>query len=186
MSRTSHESSMSDGLSRVQLPLLLLSLALLVGMSRFDTLRPVEGQVVALLLPLIAVVSGVGPFRETLPALRNAAFLVGAVVLVLAELGAYGVVFKNENVTLPLSELLTLGVCVLGALLCEVAAAQRGLRTRITAWIALAVAFACYFPGHAAEKNLFGSVFAAFLVSLFVGGGGGLFLGEFAVRKARA
>lgn len=186
MSRVSHESSMSDGLSRLRLPLLLLSLAMLIGGSRFDTLRPVEGQVIALLLPVIAVVSGVGPFRETLPALRNAAFLVGAVVLVLTELGAYGVVFRSENVALPLSELLILGVCVLGALLCEVAAAQRGLRTRITAWIALAVVFALYFPGHAAEQNLFGSVFAAFLVSLFVGGGGGLFLGEFAVRKARA
>jgi len=177
---------MSDGLPRLRLPPLLLSLALLIGGSRFDALRPVEGRVIALVLPVIAVLSGVGPFRETLPALRNAAFLVGAVVLVLTELGAYGVVFNDQSVALPMSELLILGVCVLGALLCEVAAAQRGLRTRITAWIALAVVFACYFPGHAAEKNLFGSVFAAFLVSLFVGGGGGLFLGEFAVRKARA
>ncbi len=186
MPRASHESSMSDGLSRVRLPLLLLSLAMLIGGSRFDTLRPVEGQTIALVLPAIAVLSAVAPFRETLPALRNAAFLLGAVVFALTELGAYGVVFKDENSTLPLSQLLILGVCVVGAVLCEVAAAQRGLRTRVTAWITLTVVFAFYFPGHAVDKNLFGSVFAAFLVALFVGGGGGLFLGEFAVRRARA
>jgi len=46
--------------------------------------------------------------------------------------------------------------------------------------------FALYFPGHAVTKNLFGSVFAAFIVALFVGGGSGLFLGEFAVRKVRS
>ena len=67
----------------------------------------------------------------------------------------------------------------------EVAGAQRGLRTRISAWLGMAIVFALYFPGHASPQNLFGSVFAAFLVALFVGGGSGLFLGEFAVRRAR-
>ncbi|HEY3668580.1 MAG TPA: hypothetical protein VGL19_21420 [Polyangiaceae bacterium] len=177
---------MSDGLSRARLPLLLLSLAMLIGGSRFDTLRPIEGQVVAFVLPAVAVLSAVGPFRETLPSLRNAAFLIGGVVLVLSEFGAFNVVINDQNVALPVSQRVILAACVLGAVLCEVAAAQRGLRTRITAWLGLAVVFAFYFPGHAAAQNLFGSVFAAFLVALFVGGGSGLFLGEVAVRRARA
>jgi hypothetical protein len=177
---------MSEGLSRLRLPLLLLSLALLVGASKFDTLRPVEGQVVALLLPVIAVVSGVGPFLDTIPTLRNAAFLTGAIVLLLSELGAYGVVFGGASAPVPLSQLLLLLACLVAAVLCEVAAAQRSVRVRFTAWLGLAVVFGCYFPGHAAEKNLFGSVFAAFIVALFLGGGGGLFLGELAVRRARA
>jgi hypothetical protein len=186
MSSASRESSMSDGPSRFRLPLLLFSLALLVGGSKFDGLRPLEGQVVAFAVPVVAVFSGVGPFTETLPSLRNAVFVLGAVVLVLSGLGAYGVVFNDDNVALPLSEQIILGACVVGALLCEVAAAQRGLRSRLTAWLGLAVVFALYFPGHASSKNLFGSVFAAFLIALFLGGGSGLFLGEFAVRRARA
>ncbi len=78
-----------------------------------------------------------------------------------------------------------LGLSLVLAVVFEVAGAQRGLRSRLSAWLGMAIVFALYFPGHAAPKNLFGSVFAAFLVALFVGGGAGLFLGEFAVRRAR-
>jgi hypothetical protein len=177
---------MSESLSRLRLPLLLLSLALLIGGSKFDTLRPVEGQVVALVLPLIAVASAVGPFLDTIPPLRNAAFLTAAVVFVLSELSIYGAVFDGANVTMPVAQLLLLVACLVAAVLCEVAAAQRSVRVRCTAWLGLAVVFGCYFPGHTSEKNLFGSVFAAFIVALFLGGGGGLFLGELAVRRARA
>ena len=177
---------MSEALSRLRLPLLLLSLALLVGGSKFDTLRPGEGQVVALLLALIDVVSGVGPFVDTIPTLRNAAFLLGAVVLGFTELSAYGAVFGDDHVPPPLSQLLVLLVCLLAAVLCEVAAAQRSVRVRCAAWLGVAIVFGCYFPGHTTAQNLFGSVFAAFLVALFVGGGGGLFLGELAVRRTRS
>ncbi|MEO8905556.1 MAG: hypothetical protein ABI488_23820 [Polyangiaceae bacterium] len=171
--------------SRARLPLLLLALALLIGGSKLDTLRPVEGQVVALALPVIAVLSGCVPFRETDAALRNVVFGLGAVVLVLAEYGACGVVIDGTNESLPVVFRAVLMACAFGALLCEVAAAQRGFRSRLTAWLGLAVGFALYFPGHASEKNLFGSVFAAFLVAMFAGGGAGLFIGEYAVRKAR-
>ncbi len=177
---------MSDGPTRVRLPLLLLSFALLVGGSKLDSLRPVEGQVVALGLPVVAVLSGAGPFVHTIQPLRNAAFGVGAVVLLFTELGAYGASFGTANAPLPLTQRLLLLACVIGALLCEVAAAQRSLRVRLTAWIGLSVAFGLYLPGHVSDRNLFGSVFAAFLVALFAGGGGGLLLGEVAVRRARA
>ena len=70
--------------------------------------------------------------------------------------------------------------------LLEAAGAHRGLRSRLSAWLGLGIVFALYFPGHAAPQNLFGSVFAAFFIALFVGGGGGLFLGEFAARRARS
>ena len=179
------ESSMSDGLSRFRLPLLLLAFALLIGGSKLDTLRPVEGQIVAFAVPAIAVLSGCAPFRESDATLRNVVFGLGAVVLGLSELGAYGVVANGTNESLPVWQRMVLVACAFGALLCEVAAAQRGFRTRLTAWLGLAVGFALYFPGHASDKNLFGSVFAAFLVAMFAGGGAGLFIGEYAVRKAR-
>ncbi len=185
MSAACGESSMSDGATRFRLPLLLLSFALLVGGSKLDSLRPVEGQVVALALPVIAVWSGAGPFLDTIPPLRNAAFGIGAVVLVFSELGAYGAVIGPANGLLPLTQRLLLMACVIGALLCEVAAAQRSLRVRLTAWIGLAVVFGLYLPGHVSDKNLFGSVFAAFILALFAGGGVGLLLGELAVRRAR-
>jgi len=81
---------------------------------------------------------------------------------------------------------LVLASCMVLAVVFEVAGAQRGLRSRLSAWFGLAIVFALYFPGHASTNNLFGSVFAAFFIALFVGGGAGLCVGEFAVRRARA
>jgi hypothetical protein len=177
---------MSDALSRLRLPLLLGSLLLLVGGSKLDSVRPFEGQVVALLVPLIAVLSGVAPFRDAHSSLRNRVFALGALVLVLAELGAYRVVFEDTVAAPALSVTLLLVLAMPLSVLFEVAGAQRGLRSRLSAWLGLGIAFALYFPAHAAPDNLFGSVFAAFLIALFLGGGVGLCLGEFAVRRARA
>jgi hypothetical protein len=176
---------MSDGLSRFRLPLLIFSLLLLVGGSKLDSVRPVEGQVVALVIPVVAVFSGVGPFWDSDPPLRDWVFGLGALVLMLAELGAYHVVFQDLVASPTLAVLALLGLSLVLAVTFEVAGAQRGLRSRLSAWLGMAIVFAVYFPGHAAPQNLFGSVFAAFLVALFVGGGSGLFLGEFAVRRAR-
>jgi len=177
---------MSDALSRLRLPLLLCSLLLLVGGSKLDSVRPFEGQVVALLIPVIAVFSGVAPFRDAHSTLRNVVFAFGALVLVLAELGPYRVVLQDQVAAPALSVALGLAVAMLLAVVLEVAGAQRGLRSRLSAWFGLAIVFALYFPAHAAPNNLFGSVFAAFLIALFLGGGLGLCVGEFAVRRARA
>ena len=181
-----HEPRMSDALSRLRLPLLLFSLLLLVGGSKLDSVRPVEGQIVALVIPAVAVISGVSPFRDAHSRLRNGVFALGALLLLLTELGACGVVFEGSVAPPPLPLKLLLALAMMLAVALEVAGAQRGLRSRLSAWCGLATVFALYFPGHAVIQNLFGSVFAAFLVALFLGGGGGLFLGELAVRRARA
>jgi hypothetical protein len=180
------ESSMSPGLSRLRLPLLLLSLVLLIGGSRFDTLRPVEGQVLAFGVPAIAVASGVSPFRDAHGGLRAAVFALGALVLGIALLGSYSVVFEDTLEAPSMARILALGAAMLAAVLLEVAGAQRHTRSRLSAWLGLASVFAIFFPSHASLKNLFGSVFGAFMVALFAGGGGGLFLGEFAVRRTRS
>lgn len=177
---------MSDALWRLRLPLLLISLLLLVGGSKLDSIRPIEGQVVAFVIPLVAVVSGAAPFLDAHAGLRNAVLGFGALLLLLGELGPYRVVFEDSVAGPALVQLVLLALCVPLSVLFEVAGAQRGLRSRISAWFGLAVVFALYFPGHAAPQNLFGSVFAAFIVALFVGGGLGLFFGEFAVRRTRS
>src|SRR6478609_1764572 len=177
---------MSDAFSRLRLPLLLCSLALLVGGSKLDSIRPLEGQIVALVIPLFAVFSGVGPFADAHSALRNWVYGLGALVLLLAEFGCYRVVFEDTVAPLPLAVVLLLALGMVAALVFEVLGAQRGLRSRLSAWFGLAIVFSLYFPAHAALNNLFGSVFAAFLIALFVGGGVGLCVGEFAVRRARA
>jgi hypothetical protein len=177
---------MSDTLARLRLPLLLGSLLLLVGGSKLDAVRPLEGQVVALLIPLIAVVSAVVPFLDAHSSLRNLVFALGATVLALCELGPYRVVFDGVVAAPPLGTTLGLAAAWLLSLGLEVAGARRGLRSRLCAWFGLAIVFSLYFPAHAATNNLFGSVFAAFLIALFVGGGAGLCAGEFAVRRARA
>ena len=176
---------MSDALTRLRLPLLVFSLLLLVGGSKLDSVRPLEGQVVAFVIPLVAVFSGVAPFFDAHHALRNAVLGFGALLLLLGELGPYQVVFEGVVAGPALVNLVLLALCIPLAVACEVAGAHRGLRSRISAWFCLAVVFALYFPGHATPNNLFGSVFAAFIVALFVGGGAGLFLGELAVRRTR-
>jgi len=164
----------------------MLSLVLLVGGSRFDSLRPIEGQVLAFGVPLIAVCSGVLPFRDARPGLRNIAFALGVVVLGVAEFGSYGVVFEDLFRPPSLARTLVLGLAMMLAVLLEVASARRHLRARLSAWLGIAIVFALFFPSHAGAKDLFGSVFGAFMVALFAGGGGGLFAGEFAVRNVRS
>jgi hypothetical protein len=177
---------MSDALSRLRLPLLLGSLLLLVGGSKLDAIRPLEGQIVALLIPVIAVFAGVAPFRDAHSSLRNLVFALGALVLVLAELGPYRVVFEDTARAPEFGITMLLAVALPLAVMFEVVGARRGLRSRLSAWLGLAIVYALYFPAHAATSNLFGSVFAAFLIALFFGGGLGLCVGEFAVRRARA
>ena len=164
----------------------MLSLILLVGGSRFDSLRPIEGQVLAFGVPLIAVCSGVLPFRDAHPGLRNVVFALGVVVLGVAEFGSYGVVFEDALMAPGLARTLVLGFAMMLAVLLEVASARRHLRARLSAWLGIAIVFALFFPSHAAPKNLFGSVFGAFMVALFAVGAGGLFAGEFAVRNTRS
>jgi hypothetical protein len=176
---------MSDTLSRLRLPFTIFSLLLLVGLSKLDTVRPVEGQIIALVVPLVAVLSGVMPFRDAHGALRDLVFALGLLVLILAEIGSYRVVFESSLGSPPLLYEVLLALAMPLALLFEVAAAKRHLRSRLSAWLGLAIVFALYFPGHVAINNLFGSVFAAFLVAMFLGGGFGLFLGELAVRRVR-
>ncbi len=177
---------MSDTLARLRLPVLLLFLALLVGGSKLEALRPIEGEVIAFLIPAFAVLSGVAPFADAGGGLRAAAFGLGAVVLGVAELGSYRVVVDGAVEAPGLARVLLLVLGLACAVVLEVGAAGRGLRTRIAAWVGMAVVFGWYFPGHAALDNLFGSVFAAFLIALIFGGATGLFVGEVAVRKARA
>ena len=177
---------MPEALSRLRLPLLLCSLLLLVGGSKLDAIRPIEGQIIPFVIPLVAVFSGVSPFFDAHVALRNLVLVLGAGVLVLAELGAYRVVV-DEVVEAPrLLVMALLALAMLVAVGFEAAGAQRGLRSRLSAWFGMACVFGLYFPGHAVVANLFGSVFAAFMVALFVGGGGGLFAGELAARRGRS
>lgn len=176
---------MSEAFSRLRLPLLLCSLLLLVGGSKLDAVRPLEGQIIPFIVPLVAVGSGIGPFVDAHVNLRNLVFALGALVLLLAEVGSYRVVVEDTVKSPELVVKVLLALALLLAVAFEVTGAQRGLRSRLSAWLGLAVVFALYFPGHAVPNNLFGSVFAAFLVALFMGGGLGLFLGEFAVRRMR-
>jgi len=178
---------MSEAFSRVRLPLLLFSLLLLVGGSKLDSVRPFEGEVVAFVIPAVAVFSAVAPFTDAHPSLRNPVFGLGAVVLTLSELAAYHAVFEAAPGVLALATPIVFALALPTAVWGEVAGARRGLRSRLCAWLGLAMVFALYFRGHAARgDNLFGSVFAAFFVALLLGGGVGLCLGEAAVRRARS
>ena len=176
---------MFDVLARFRLPLLLLSLLFVIGGSRFEALRPFEAEVIALGLPIITVGAGAAPFRDAHTGLRNAVFAFGAGVVLLVEWAYYRAVFEGEVASPGWLVLALLALSAVASLIFEVAGARRGLRTRLTAWLGIALVFAVFFPSHVSAQNLFGSVFAAFIVSLLVGGGSGLFAGEMAVRATR-
>jgi len=176
---------MTEALSRARLPILLFSLLLLVGGSKLDAVRPLEGEIVAFVIPAVAVFSGLAPFTDAHGALRDRVFILGALLLLASELASYQAVFDSGPLV---PAWLTPALFVLAVPLtvwAEVKGSRRGLRSRISAWFGLAMVFALYFHGHVARGNLFGSVFAAFFVALFLGGGTGLFLGEAAVRRTR-
>lgn len=180
-----HDFRMFDVLARFRLPLLLLSLLFVIGGSRFEALRPFEGEVIGLGLPIVTVCAGVAPFRDAHSGLRNGVFAFGAGVVLLVEAACYRAVFEGEVASPSGLVLALLALSAIGSLLFEVAGARRGLRTRLSAWLGIALVFAVFFPRHVSAQNLFGSVFAAFIVSLLVGGGSGLFGGEMVVRAAR-
>jgi hypothetical protein len=158
----------------------------LIGGSRFEATRPVEAALIALGLPLGAVIAGVAPLKDASTPLRAIALSVAAAILVLSELGVASALFDRRVPALPL-ELLAGAALALGvlAVAIEATAARKGMRTRFCGWIGIAAGLGLYLPGHFSFKDALGSVLAALLVAVFVGGGVGLFLGTLAAHLAR-
>lgn len=159
----------------------------LYGGSRMSQTRDLEAVLLAIALPILCTVVGAAPFRDASGLVRPLAFSLAALTLVVTELGMAGSLLAPASYGLWARSswfaVLCLGLLGLAALV-EALAARQALRTRFAAWQGIALGAALFLPSHL-QTERFGSVFGAFFVGLFAGGGGGLFLGALLSKWAK-
>jgi hypothetical protein len=164
---------------RLMLPALGIVVVAVAGATRFVETRQTEAQIVALVLPVVAMLGAALTLRHAESRLRRAAFLL-----------AFGLGASTEAILLPtvagsgspgfarsLGCALLLCLLGVGAAGIEALAARRGTSSRFGALAGMVVGLGLYLPRHFGHKDPFGAVVAALLVALFVGGGAGLMLG---------
>lgn len=181
------DSELETGWARYQLPILLFGGLALYGASRFDGTRPMAGVLLTYGFPVLALFLASAPLKES--PLWAPALVIGGSAAAAAELSiAHALQPKVELYALVPSQVLAI-VSVLSLLLAagvQAAAAGRGMRNTFAAWMGVVTMLTLYLPTHAkVGKDALDAFVAAFLVSLFVGGGAGLLLGSIATRVSR-
>jgi hypothetical protein len=173
---------------RVPLPVAILSLAIFFGAMRFDGFRPIGARVVAFALPLGVVFAGVWKLNDSHSFLRNAARLLGLLVLVTSELPGARLFLGFAPLPIGATALRSALVALLiASAVLEGVAARRSLRARVTAWLGIALGFAGYLAGatDVQPNKEFGLILVAGVIGLWGGGLGGLVLGALAAKVAR-
>lgn len=178
-----HEDALEEFLERWRIPILAgVAIALFAG-TRFEASRPYEAKFVALALPVVAVVMGALPLRDAHPTLRRAAFAIGGVLLMVAELCVSHALFPGGVPALPFwPTAVVLGALALGAVAVEAVAASRGILTRFAPWVGMTVVLSLYLPAHYNLADPFNAVLAGVIVAMAGGGIAGLLLGLGAAR----
>jgi hypothetical protein len=171
----------SERLQRAKLPLLFATLLALILAARLDMTRGPEAVFIAYALPIVGAIAGASPFWDANPALRGAALGAGVVLALTSEAMIFSA-FSGSALTTVAPVLLA---CVAVAIVCQLFGSRRGLPSRMTAWFSLVAAFAWYFSAHLSNKDVFGSVWGAFFVAFFLGGGCGLLIGEVGSRLVK-
>lgn len=176
----------SEALERWHVPLLgLLGVALYAG-ARFNETRPYEAALVALGLPLVALWAGAHPLCSGHPGVRNGAMLTALLLGVCAELLLLPLFvpwWRVRGTGAEAIAMLLVG-CAIAAAVLEGVGARHGMRARFGAWAGIVAVLALYLSKHTLDphQDPFGSVMAACVVSVFLGGGLGLICGLFATK----
>jgi hypothetical protein len=174
----------ATGWERYRIPMLLAGGLALYGASRIDATRQPAGVLLTYGFPLIAVLMGVLPFRET--RLFSAAAAVGAAAAGAAELAIGSALLPDVPIFSLLPDTVRSAVTLVALLLAAIVQAlgsSRGVRNFFAAWIGMVSMCSVYLPGHAkVGHDSMDAFMAALLVSLFVGGGSGMLLGGIATR----
>jgi hypothetical protein len=170
---------LNEDAERRRLPILFAALIALYGASRFDATRSLAGAFLTYGFPIAAVMMGYLPINDSSvrgPGIAVAVVAAGAAELAIArELQPSVEIFS----LLPPPAVSTLLIgSLLGAVVVQAVAQKRGLRNLFGAWVGIVTMLGLYLPSHArVGRDSLDSFIAAMLVSLFVGGGAGLFLG---------
>jgi hypothetical protein len=175
-------------LRSLTVPVLGLVLVMLFGASRFAESRATEGSVLALGLPVIAMVAAALPLAESDSRESQLARLGAATLAITAEAAVLPAVLgRPPFLPAALTAGLLAGLVLVAAPL-EARIVQRGFNTRLAAWAGIVAVFAIALPTlmHTPQADALGAVLAAFVVALITGGLGGLLLGVAARRMVGA
>jgi hypothetical protein len=158
------------------------ALVIVVGGSKLDQARPHIARALSLAIPVVPVAIALKRIEGGGEALERAAGLVGWAAILVAEACVVGALFHVEIIGTALPFLRAACVAAalagLGVLLLE---ARRVGRARFAVYVGLVAAFGAYLSNHVGRDD-YASVFGAFFVAVFVGGGAGLFVGELLSR----
>jgi hypothetical protein len=169
---------MSDDSERSYLPWIVATLVLVVGGAKVDAARPLVARALAVAIPIVPVVIGVKRVEGGGVKLERAAGAVGWTTILAGEACVASGFFHLDAVTAlePVARG-ALYAAAAGALLVHTLEARSLGKARFAGYIGIAAGFAVYISAHAG-KDPFASVFGAFFVGMFVGGGAGLLSGE--------
>ena len=171
-----------DGERPSYLPWIMAALVLVVGGAKVDAARPFVARGLALAIPIVPVVLAIKRLEGGDLTLEKAATLVGWITILAAEacvgFGFFHVAALGGVVVFAR---FALYAAALAALVVHTLEARKQPKARYAAFLGIACVFAVYVSTHA-NKEPFGSVFGAFFVALFVGGGVGLLAGELLSR----
>jgi len=172
---------------RIPLPVALVTMAIFLGAMKIPSFRPLGARSLALMLPLGVTWAGVVKLRDAHPLLLRAGVVLGALIVLWAELMSLRVFFGVDALALEPSVVRTGALLLgLGSLALETIAARRSLRVRVSAWLGIALGFAAYLASAAPPQRdgELALVFVAALTGLWGGGFAGLVLGALGARLA--
>jgi hypothetical protein len=179
----------SELFERWRVPLMLLVGALLYGGARFEDTRAYEAIVLALGVPILGLWRGAHPLCSGHPGVRAGAILTAWLLAVCAEILLVPRFFPWWHIAGAPAQLLALALLLaaVAASALEGLGVRHGMRSRFGAWAGIVVTLALYLSKHplGARQDPFGSILAAGVVSVFIGGGLGLLSGLLWTRVLR-
>ncbi len=169
---------MSDDSERSYLPWIIAAMVLVVGGAKVDAARPYVARALALAVPAVPVIMGIKRIEGGNLTLEKAATLVGWLTILAAEACVGYGFFHLAGLAglVGVARFVLYGAAVAG-LVVHTYESRSQPKARFAAFIGIACMFGVWISTHS-SKDPFASVFGAFMVSLFVGGGVGLLAGE--------
>lgn len=161
---------MNDDNPRSALPWVMAVLVLVIGGAKLDAARPIVASSLALAVPVVPVLLGVGRAAGGNATLERAANAVGWVAMLAAETCVAKSFFHVEALAglMPAARVVLYAAAV-GALAVHTLEARAHGKARFAGYVGIVAGYGVFVSWHVG-KDPFASVFGAFFVGVFVGG----------------